>query len=131
MKKILSALTIAVLLIPMVALGQTIESCALTRDLSDITGRTNCRRGAEIRYDGPDAICCLFNTVYKVVDWVFTFLLAIAVLFGLLGSYKILTSAGSPEAVEEGKNKITYAVAGLIVALLAKALPSFVKLLVM
>jgi hypothetical protein len=35
----------------------------------------------------------------------------------ILGAYKILTSGGDPKAVEAGKNTITYAVLGLIVAI--------------
>ena len=43
----------------------------------------------------------------------------LALLFIILGGYDVLTSAGNPDQLDEGKQKITAAVAGLLFILLS------------
>jgi hypothetical protein len=104
--------------------------CTLKHNLKDITGRDKCTQNAEIELDSADAICCFFDTVYNVVDWVFTIFLVVAVLLGLTGAYNILTSAGSAEKVSAGRNYIVYAIVGVVVAFIARAIPYIIKLIV-
>ena len=45
----------------------------------------------------------------------------------ILGAFTLTTAAGSPEKINKGKDYILYAAIGLIVALLAKAVPALIK----
>lgn len=62
-----------------------------------------------------DALNNLFN-------FVFGFLLALAVIFIMLAAYNFVTGGGDPQKVEMARNQILWAVIGLLLAGLAKAL---------
>lgn len=128
MRKILSALSLAALLLPMVALGQITtppQTCTLGRDLSSVSPA--CTNGATVSIDDY-GMCCLLNTISNVTDWIFVILVAVAAVFVILGGVNIVTAGGSPEKVAAGRNYIMYAAVGLLVALLARAVPSIVRL---
>ncbi len=72
---------------------------------------------------------CVMNTLYSVTDWIFVILVALAGLFVILGAMNLLTSAGAPEKVTSGRSYIMYAAIGLIVGLLAKIIPSLVRMI--
>jgi hypothetical protein len=74
--------------------------------------------------------CCLLDTIYTVTDWIFYIVVAIAVIFIILGAMNIITAGGSPEKVQTGRNYILYAVIGLIIGLAAKMIPSLAKAIV-
>lgn len=78
----------------------------------------------------PCGICCVVGTVYYVVNWVFTVLVIVAVVFVITGAIKILTSKGDTTAYGEGQNYILYAAIGLAVALMARAVPAIVKFVI-
>ncbi len=44
---------------------------------------------------------------------------AVAIIFLIIGGYRYITSFGNPEAIQQAKGTITWAIIGLIVALLA------------
>jgi hypothetical protein len=71
--------------------------------------------------------CCLLDAIYNVTDWIFIFIVVIVVIFVVIGAFNIITAGGSPEKVTAGRNFIVYAVIGLIIALLAKAIPSIAR----
>jgi len=140
MKKIISTIFLAVLLAtlvaPAVSLAQSPETvpdfCTITRDLG-----MNCEKDATtnicpIESDGSNncGMCCLINTVYNVTDWLFYILLIAVVLMGVIGGVVYMTSAGNSEKAEKGKNVIIYAIIGLVLALVAKLVPSVVRLIV-
>ena len=50
----------------------------------------------------------------------------LAVVFIIIGGIKYITSAGSPEGTKSAKNTLTGAIAGLVVALLAYVVVSFI-----
>jgi hypothetical protein len=134
MKRFLLSLVLVDFLIfffvPVITLAQVApQSCTLKHNLVPITNKPACTQGATISLDSENAICCFFDTVYNIVDWVFTIFLAAAVLLGLIGAYYILTSAGSTEKVTAGRNYIVYAIIGVIVALIARAIPWIIKLI--
>jgi hypothetical protein len=72
----------------------------------------------------------MLDAVYTIVDWIFIGLVALVALFTILGAFDILTAAGDPEKVSKGRGKIMYAMIGLAVALLSRAVPSLVKALI-
>jgi len=64
-----------------------------------------------------------------IANWLFTILLAVAVIFIILAAYDFVTSAGNPEKVETAKSKVIYALIGLVVAILAKGIVNLIKTL--
>jgi len=144
MKKILSVLVLisflTVLAIPMVTSAQAEvpqECCQIGRDIT--VDDTEC---SEDDWVGPaDGECdetitcetnkwgmfCLLNAIYTVTDWIFIILVAVAAVMVLWGAFTLLTAAGAPEKVTSGRNYIIYAVIGLAVGLLSKAIPAIVR----
>ncbi len=70
--------------------------------------------------------CCLMDTVYTVTDWVFVFVFVVGGIMIVYGGFVLATSAGAPEKVTTGRNYILYGGIGILVALLAKAIPTLV-----
>jgi len=141
MRKVLSGLVLlSLVVVPMLALAQQpIECCVLKRavTIDTTTYAAGSSVGASGGYCPLDSsldnatekwgLVCLLNTINTVVDWIFVILIALTVVFVILGAMDILMAAGSPEKVTAGRNKIMYAAVGLIVAFVAKAVPSLVK----
>lgn len=72
--------------------------------------------------DGPDIMTIiknLLNTTFGVVG-------VIAVVMMIIGGFYYMTSQGSPERVQKGKNTILYGIVGLIIVLSAFAIVNFV-----
>ncbi len=88
----------------------------------DIGSGINCRRG-----NWP--MLCLLSTIYRVADWVFFVVLAISTVMVIAGGVIITTAGGDPGKVTTGRNYITYAMLGLLVALLSKAIPAVARAL--
>ena len=72
-------------------------------------------------------MCCLLNSVYTVVDWMFFGLVALVSFFTIFGAFDILTAAGDPEKLKKGRERIMWAMVGLAVALLSRAIPGVVE----
>jgi hypothetical protein len=51
---------------------------------------------------------------------------ALSLLFVVIGGFRYVISAGNPKAVQQAKNTITYALIGLLVAILAQVIVTFV-----
>ena len=81
-------------------------------------------------YTAKWGMICALSSVYTVVDWIFVGLMAVVVLFTILGAFDILTAAGDPEKVKKGRERIMYAMIGLAVALLSRAVPGIVNSLI-
>ena len=160
MKKFFSVLVLAiflaVLVFPLATSAQIVapECCRLRRGFPEInaaciagiwvgsaaarvTPATYCPRApravpgvAAVTEVDEWAMCCLFNTIYTAVDWVFTVLMAIVVIFVLIGGITILFAAGAPEKITSGRNFILYAFIGLFIAFLAKAAPAIIRIII-
>ena len=72
-------------------------------------------------------ICCTLDIVYTVTDWVFYFVLIFAVLMLVIGGAFYIAAAGDPEKASRGKAILTLCVVGLVIALIAKLIPSLVR----
>jgi len=131
MKKILLALALlsflAGMVVPAVALAQPIESCTLKHDLTKIDDL--CGQDAIVSETVTKAwgLCCALDGVYTATDWIFVILMVVVSLLIIWGAFTIVTAGGAPEKVTTGRNYIIYALIGLAIAILAKALPSIVK----
>ena len=73
---------------------------------------------------------CILSSVYTLINWIFSGLMVAVSLFTIWGAYDILTAAGDPEKVKKGRERIMYAMIGLVVALLSKAIPGLVEALI-
>ncbi len=144
MKKVLTALVLvnllAILAVPLVASAQetlpaVIQQCKMRHILTgtDWTDRgitcpatvgTACPFNSATLTCG---VCCVMDTVYTVTDWIFVAVVIIVSIFILWGAFNLLTAAGSPEKIKLGRDQIIYAAIGMLVALLAKAIPWIVR----
>ena len=142
MKKVLTSLILvsllAILAVPLVASAQVppeILKCKMRHDLT--TDASWADRGFVCAAKGSDCtfsdtaktcgVCCLMDTVYTVTDWIFVGVVTIVIIFILWGAFNLLTAAGSPEKIKLGREQIIYASIGMLVALLAKAIPYIVR----
>ena len=143
MKKILFILLFAGLILPLLASAQSApeDCCQLRKNITIDTDPVytsglvvgprggTCLNilGGITRETEKWGLLCAMNTFYAVTDWVFLFLILIVILLVIWGAYGIMMSSGDPKLVAEGRNKILYAAIGLLVALVARAVPSIVK----
>jgi len=67
----------------------------------------------------PCTLCDIFVMIQTIIDFVTAGLFVLAGIFVAVGGVRILASAGSPEHVEAGKKMITYAITGIVIALLS------------
>ena len=143
MKKVLTAIVLisllAIFAAPLVASAQepvppVIQKCKMRHDL---TGTDWTDRGFICSAKGSDClftdttktcgVCCVMDTVYTVTDWIFVFVVTLVIIFILWGAFQLLTAAGNPEKVKSGRDFIVFACIGMLVALLAKAIPWIVR----
>lgn len=130
MKKILTGLVLTLflagLLAPVLVLAQEgpPDTCTLTHDLTGI--HAACEDAAVVSIEAYP-MCCLFNTIYTITDWVFYLLLIVVVFMMVLGGFYYVTAAGDPEKAGKGRKLIIYALIGLVIALLARMIPAVVR----
>ncbi len=136
MKKIFPALVLIglglLVFVPIQVTAQTegvLEGCMLTEDAA-VVGE--CITNATCTFDviSDCGICCFLQTLYKITDWFFVILLAIAGIYVVMGAMNLLMSGGDPSKVASGRQYVIYAIIGLIVGFLARAIPAIVKLAV-
>ena len=90
-------------------------------------GRSACpARGGTADLRGAQAICCVFDTLYVVTDWVFWAVMLLVMLFIILGAFFITTAGGNDEKVGKGKKFIIFAVVGAVVGMMARIIPGLV-----
>jgi len=137
MKKTLSALilisflTILVLPIGNLAYAQPVEECTIKHTITGI-GIT-CPASGACPYNSMSndcGICCVMEKTYTITDWIFIIFISLAVIFVLWGGFLLMTAAGNDEKVANGRKWVTWAMIGLIVAFLAKAVPPLVRAII-
>jgi hypothetical protein len=146
MKKIIPTLVflsfLAVLLVPILVeaqekvpncckLSKTITVSGVTYEKGDTVGSEDiCNLtgagGAPTHSTKEWGLICLLSATSVITDWIFTFSMVLVGLMVILGALTLTTAAGSSEKVTKGKNYILYAAIGMIVALLAKAVPALI-----
>ncbi|MFH1656665.1 MAG: TrbC/VirB2 family protein [Candidatus Nealsonbacteria bacterium] len=58
----------------------------------------------------------------KIVNWLFSILLIVAVIYLILAGYFFITAQGDPEKVSKARNMVLYALIGVLVAFAARGL---------
>ncbi len=66
----------------------------------------------------------------RIVNWLFTILVAVAGIAIVIAGYYYVTAAGNPEQITKARNFILYALIGVLVGLLARGLVSLVQTIV-
>lgn len=135
-KKIIPSLILISLLVLLVApvitvnAAEMVERCTIRNSkTSGVSGCSGLAVNSTPSY-ADYAICCIMDKIYQITDWIFTVLIAIAIIFVLVGGFFIITAGGDAEKVTKGRTYIMYALIGFIVAVLAKALPNVAYYLV-
>ena len=73
-----------------------------------------------------NSINAVGSTLCSVTNWLFYFLIIVAVIFIIVAAFKYLTAAGDAEKVKSAGHELLYAVIAIIVGILAKATPTLV-----
>ena len=73
------------------------------------------------------AMCCTVNTILKTTNWIFIGVMAISAVVAILGGYFIITAGGNAEQVTKGRDYIKNSIIGLVIALLANAIPTVIR----
>ena len=62
-----------------------------------------------------------------IVNWMFYILVVLVVVFIIVAAFKYLTASGDPEKVKSANHSLIYAVVALVVAILARSVPTIVS----
>ena len=65
------------------------------------------------------------DSIVKVINFVLTFLALIAVIFVIVGGFRILAAGGNEENVTKGRKTIIYAIIGLLIIFFARVIVGF------
>lgn len=75
---------------------------------------------------GLGSLTGVSSELTAIADWMFYFLIILAVIFVVVAAYRYLTAAGDPEKVKSANKTLLYAAIALLVGILARAIPSLV-----
>ena len=75
---------------------------------------------------GINSINAVGTSLCTITNWLFYFLIILAVIFIIIAAFKYLTAAGDPEKVKAASHSLLYAAIAIVVGILAKAVPSLV-----
>jgi len=145
MKKVLPALfltsLLAVSFVPFAALAQDegvrkIPECTCT-EVKHNLGQyiTGCEPGATIceegtgKYIEDGALCCILDLMETVIDYAFVILLIVAGVIIVISAFSFATAAGAPDKVNAARDKLIWALIGIVVAFLSKGLAKLVEML--
>jgi hypothetical protein len=107
------------------------EGCTISSDrVTKINNNTDLDCGSDCVYEenADCGMCCLLNTVYTITDWIFFAISLIAVIIIHIGGWTFVTAGGNAESTAKGRNYLVMAAIGILIALLARAVPSIVMM---
>ena len=126
---------IGLLLVPLVAMGiatvvqvgtTEIARAAETKEEGAVTPNSNITSGMNAA-KGSSTVPTDVNNVFKTVTDILFFLIgAVSVIMLIYGGIRYTTSGGNANSVTAAKNTIIYSIVGLVVAILAYSIVSFV-----
>jgi len=152
MKKILSFIVLSALLVGLAApvlvgaQDQKIKECCTLGQKIDFGDGTVCE-GKSVAAPGDTAgkdctgiwcaksatswgMFCLVNVVYNVTNWIFYLMMVAVVIVFVIAGAMFMTAGGDTEKTKSAKGMMILAIIGLVIALIAKLIPSVVKLIV-
>ena len=75
---------------------------------------------------GINSLSAVGTSLCSITNWLFYFLIIVAVIFIIVAAFKYLTAGGEPEKVKSASHSLLYAAIAIVVGILAKAVPSLV-----
>lgn len=76
---------------------------------------------------GVWGIVCMLATIHHITNWIFYIIMVVVMVMILAGAFMFLTSSGDTTKTGKATKTITFAVIGMVVALLARAIPAAVR----
>ena len=73
----------------------------------------------------------MIDALESLVDWLFTILLIIAVIFLVIAAFSFVTASGDPDKVGKARRFVLYALIGVAVAVAARGLVALVHLIML
>ena len=81
-------------------------------------------------YSDQWGMICLVNTVTYVTNWLFYLMIIAVVIVFVIAGAMYMMAGGDSEKTKGAKGMMIYGIVGLVIALIAKLVPSVVKLIV-
>jgi type IV secretory pathway VirB2 component (pilin) len=69
----------------------------------------------------------LIETIENIAEILLSLVAAIAIIFIIIGGYRYIFAFGDPETAQQAKNTITWAILGLILALMAVMIIKYIE----
>lgn len=126
LKNILMTTATLGMLVLGLALPVAVLSGGVVEAATDCTGITCASQGASKAVTGNNNTKDLNKVIKTVVNIMLFIIGALSVIMIVVGGIKYTVSNGNAEQIKSAKNTIIYAIAGLVVAILAYAIVNFV-----
>jgi len=108
-KKIIAAVAITSILVPFAALAQQPNVPTLP---------------------SPGSWTEVKGIIDRIFSWLFAILLVVVAILVVYAGFNFITAAGDTDKINKARSTVTFAAVGLAVALLAKAIPAIVELII-
>lgn len=79
---------------------------------------------------GTNSVTAIVTIIERLANWIFTILMAVAVIMLLLAAFNWLTSAGNEDKLSSARKMLIWALVGIAVALAARGLVAIIRALV-
>jgi len=125
---------VAVVVVPVVVLAQQYATQCIMRGVipPGVLGTITCPAvgdPCDFATNVNCGMCCTIGSIYFFTNLIFVGVVALAVFFILIAAYNFLSASGDPAKVTIARQMLMYAAIGIIIAFVAKWLPSLVKAL--
>ncbi len=112
--------------LPAEAQIKPIDSCILVDDVTLSNGIVIAKNTPVSATSHPKiwGTLCLINTVNNIANWIFNFLIVLAILLIAIAGFLWMTSGSDASKQKAAGTMIVAALVGLVIAMLAKILPN-------
>lgn len=93
---------------------------------TDALGNTVPLGGSQVPDTDIETVSGLFGILCAVFGWIFWILMLLAIIFVVFAAFRYLTAGGEPEKIKKANYSLIYAVVAIVIALLARSLPSII-----
>ena len=69
----------------------------------------------------------LLTRITTILNWVFTIFIIVSVFFIIMAAFQFVTAGDNSEAISGARQKLIWSVVGIVVALLARAIPEVIR----